>query len=1137
MNDDVTPMELPLVKRQIERLEDRHRVLSMELRKIEMDQLRSAQARLHDVERELSLIGNSIALLKDQLPQPKVATRVPEVEIFAVEEKFVPPVIKINPQPPAPAPVPAAPSPVPAAPPTPKPAPKIPARRPAPVESPKEALKSAVSKRGFETFFGEKILSRIGITILVFGVVFLVGYWHQHTNALGKLLAGAVAGLGLIGTGMYVHRVPYMRNFIQPLIGGGWAILFFTAFASHHIESVRLVPDPNLGFILLTVVAAGMIGHSLVYRSQLFTSFAYALAFVAMAISQVGVYTLYAQLLLAASLVVLGSVYRWRVLMSLGMLATYGVFGLWYITHLPAAHGMDFGPTLIVLLLYGLVFKTADWLTKTPDKFDLIFQWVNTAVHATLVSILLGQTYPNSLYWYFAPMAALNIMSAIRARRQGELFFHSSLVAAIALAAFAIWNGFYDRPEWIAMGWMIEAAAALALSIGIRAPLFRGISAGLISLALIPLGLGDGTPAMAIAFLVTAMACTISDRVFRGVADGICPEHLIWHVVAAVAGLMILPPGDLALFWLVQAELLLAVGLRFKAIDLRVASAVLFALSVVAFSINPTTPLFVLIAATSLANTYALRKHGVEELPVWSLAAAFAVYFQFRAETIHLFLAWLIQAEVLLGMRFAIDRRALVPVAKLLFVAAAVPLATDPAIGWVLLVTGLAFVNTFVSRDKTSLAWHAPAFLLFGFLYHDATRTMCLAWALYAQALLALRLVIREKSYQFAFGLASLASFGAVAYAGLVVADRFSLFGHSIPLTVPLFVMWTFLGYVDAWVLKKAANEERDSQLFTWVGSIFIALASWNALDLVAIPAAWGMIAVILAEVGVALRHQHLRLQGHILVLLSAVYLFFIDFNSPGLSIASFITVSLYAWGFYWRQGELNSNATSIERFLSKLTPWISWVASALLAWTMWSDFLQRTLVPTGWAALAATLLWLGLRRERFELRWQAILLGVGALIEALAIGMPPDGAKLEAYSNMELFFSMSAMTLLGCGLVAESAKARKLDTIAPFIYAFSGAILLAWLFYVKVDGMFLTIAWGVEGLLLVASGLFFNRRILRYPGLAMLVWCIGKIALVDLMHLQVLPRILSFIGLGAVLLVASFLYARVRVLREKVTP
>lgn len=1121
MSSDVTPMDLPLVKKQIERLENRQRVLTMELLKIERDQLQPAQIRLGNVERELKLVGNSITLLKDQLPRPQTRAPAPPPEpMIAATE---------NPQPSAPAPV-TAPSPVPAAPPP--PSPKLPPRRsvitPPPSKPPspiREALKNAVSIRGFESFFGEKILSRVGITILVFGIVFLIGWWHANTNALGKLLAGAVAGLGLIGTGLYVHRVPVLRGFIQPLIGGGWAVLFFTAFAAHHIESVRLIPDPIGGFVLLTAVAAGMIGHSLVYRSQLLTSFAYALAFVAMAISDVGLYTLYAQVLLAASLVVLGSLYRWRVLMSLGMLATYGVFGAWYLTHADEAHGPCFAAALVVLLLYGLAFKSGEWLSRSPHPFDLVFQWINTAAHAVLVSILLGRDHPGALYLYFAPMAALNVISAIRARRHGERFFHSSLVAALVLVFLAVWNGFYEKPAWIAMGWMLEAAAALALSIGLRAPLFRALSAGLICVALVPLGFASfahqATPAMAIAFLAAAFACTLSDRFFRGVR---APEHLIWHAVAAAAGVLVFTGPDLALYWLIQAEALLAVGGRFKELELRLASAAVFALSVVAFALQPATALFVLIAAAALANTFALRNFRAEELPIWNIAAAVAVYFQFHGDPIHLFLAWFIQGEVLLVGRLALDRPILSPVAKLVFFAAAVPLATSPAIGWVLLLTAAAFANTLLARGRASLAWHLPAFVLFGFQFDDATRTLCLAWAIYAQALLATRLVLRDRAYHVAFLAASFASFGAVAHAGLIVGDA-----------VPAFLMWTLLGYVDAWVLRHAAAEPTASDLFTWVGSIFLALAAWNALDLVAIPAAWGMIAVLLAEVGVALRRPHLRLQGYLLLLLSAGYLFFIDFGSHALSLASFVVVSLYAWGFYWRQGELNTGATGIDRFLSKLTPWISWAASALLAWTLWSDFLQRTIIPTGWAALAATLLWLGLRRDRFELRLQALLLGLGALIEAFVVGLPMPGAKLEPYANLDLHFSLAAATLIACGLIAERGpRSRRVDLAAPFLYAFAGALALAWLFYVTIDGTFLTIAWGVEGLLLVAAGLVFHRRILRYPGLAMLVWCIGKIALVDLMHLQILPRILSFIGLGAVLLAASYLYARVRVIREK---
>jgi len=74
-----------------------------------------------------------------------------------------------------------------------------------------------------------------------------------------------------------------------------------------------------------------------------------------------------------------------------------------------------------------------------------------------------------------------------------------------------------------------------------------------------------------------------------------------------------------------------------------------------------------------------------------------------------------------------------------------------------------------------------------------------------------------------------------------------------------------------------------------------------------------------------------------------------------------------------------------------------------------------------------------------------------------------------------------------------------------------------------------LTIAWGLEGVALLAAGFPLADRVLRLSGLAILVGCIGKLFFWDLSYLDTLPRIFSFIVLGALLVGVSWVYTRFR--------
>ena len=74
-----------------------------------------------------------------------------------------------------------------------------------------------------------------------------------------------------------------------------------------------------------------------------------------------------------------------------------------------------------------------------------------------------------------------------------------------------------------------------------------------------------------------------------------------------------------------------------------------------------------------------------------------------------------------------------------------------------------------------------------------------------------------------------------------------------------------------------------------------------------------------------------------------------------------------------------------------------------------------------------------------------------------------------------------------------------------------------------------LTVAWGAEGLALLAVGFPLRHRMVRLSGLTLLLVCILKLFLYDLNSLETLPRILSFMGLGLILVGVSWLYTRFR--------
>ena len=74
-----------------------------------------------------------------------------------------------------------------------------------------------------------------------------------------------------------------------------------------------------------------------------------------------------------------------------------------------------------------------------------------------------------------------------------------------------------------------------------------------------------------------------------------------------------------------------------------------------------------------------------------------------------------------------------------------------------------------------------------------------------------------------------------------------------------------------------------------------------------------------------------------------------------------------------------------------------------------------------------------------------------------------------------------------------------------------------------------LTVAWGIEGALLLGAGFPLRDRPLRLQGLALFLICTGKLFFYDLRALETLYRILSFFVLALILLSVSWAYTRFR--------
>jgi len=215
------------------------------------------------------------------------------------------------------------------------------------------------------------------------------------------------------------------------------------------------------------------------------------------------------------------------------------------------------------------------------------------------------------------------------------------------------------------------------------------------------------------------------------------------------------------------------------------------------------------------------------------------------------------------------------------------------------------------------------------------------------------------------------------------------------------------------------------------------------------------------------------------------------------------------------------------------------------------ADALDGPVLVIGWAAQAVALAYLATRASKesqpFGSNAERLLIAAGtyfglALGHVLAFEAPPS-AVIAGVEDL-------GGALAGLGICAAAALYGRfaLRDFGPNVVQACEAIGAATLVYLgsvaiidtvgvsdsgdslQTGQVLLSAFWTLTGLGAVVYGLLRDVKRLRLGGLALLALAVAKVYTYDLAELDELSRVLSFIGLGLLLLVGAFAYQRIQV-------
>ncbi|MGB8261883.1 MAG: DUF2339 domain-containing protein, partial [Terracidiphilus sp.] len=978
------------------------------------------------------------------------------------------------------------------------------------------------------------------------GVASFLIYKLPSMTPAGKVLTGFLVSFAFLGGGVWLERRETYRLFARAGIGGGWALAFFTTFALYHVPAARVLDSLAADLVLMMLVAAGMVAHSLVYRSQAVTGLAFLLGFATLLTSHLEAaqgtvaFSLIASAVLALALVVVTTRRHWVWLELAGLAAVYLTHALWLSNVLPPNRGdfREFWPSTALIVLYWLIFRLA-YVFRTPlSPREESLSSLTAVLNSTGVLALLKyqSVHPEWAAWALAAMGATEMLMAFRLRaRRRQAFVVLSTIAVVLLVSAVPFR--FHGVSWPVL-WLVEAQILALAGLRLGEPLFRrlGLLAGLLTGGLLaihdvlpilllrfqapdPAGHGSLIAALALAALLYWTHAEIYPRRWPAIAAGEQEAAALavtsWlALAAAAAGLWLAVPDRwLPIAWLALVLVLGLVACWTGASRLAIEADLLAAAAGALLIFGELAP----VAHFRLDFADPSRHQALTAI---CLLAA---------------LAYWLHAE-LFPRALGASRIAAQP---------AQPFGIDPAAWSSLWLPAHSTMAAAMAASALWLAldsrWVVPAWLALVLLLGLAADWLkARVFALQGDLLAVLA---------FACIFAWMSPERPEWQERLAFATTAALFYAAMRRRTPAF-----------------GDRNYGPAAYSWVAAFLCLLISSGFFPLEwSIPVEAGM-CLVLFDIGRFFGKGFLRWQG--LALAACAVFFYLAgegdhaiggiFGNP-LAPSPFALVSsmllsalvLSALGYWLMERTRDAARCSAREHIAGLA------ADALgtLGIVLWLGVRLPVYVPGGefwlaaiWAALATLLValaWL-LRRRAFLV--QAVTLAALVLLRGVFFDLPlssPAGfwrgalfrvalaalilfaALPFAYRLRREGFFPPSRTALGGVLALLLRRPEQVFFFAPFLLM---AVALA----VRLTSGHITIAWSLLGLGVFLFALVVGERSFRLAGLGLLLISVAKILLIDVWSLPPADRFPVLIVLGLALLAVSFLYTRFRHLIRK---
>ncbi|VXB04141.1 DUF2339 domain-containing protein [Pseudomonas sp. 8O] len=346
--------------------------------------------------------------------------------------------------------------------------------------------------------FGGNTVLRVGVVLLFLGLAFLLRYATEGVEVPVELryIGVAASALALLGLGWWLRR--RNRNYALVLQGTGIAVLYLTVFAAMRLHPL-LDPGLALGLLVAVTLFSAILA---VQQNALGLAAAAALGGFAAPIltstgsgNHIALFSYFA--LLNAGIFAIAWFKAWRLLNLIGFVGTFGIGFAWGLrSYTPELLGSTQPFLILFFLMYvaiGLLFarRTLRDAADAPEARDELLRWSlrrGDYVDATTLfgPPLIGFGLQVALVRHIEFAAAFSalglglfylLLARVLKARAGDralLLVETCLALGVVFASLAIPLGLDAR--WTAAAWAVEGAGIFWLGLRQGRPLARAFA-------------------------------------------------------------------------------------------------------------------------------------------------------------------------------------------------------------------------------------------------------------------------------------------------------------------------------------------------------------------------------------------------------------------------------------------------------------------------------------------------------------------------------------------------------------------------------------------------------------------------------------------------------------------------------------